>query len=52
MMTGILVRLNKMITVHTESGARWNVAPQSLTRIKRQLRSEIRADDTVEKERH
>jgi len=48
--TGVLVRLNKKtVTVHTESGARWNVAPQLLTRIKRQLGSENLPDNTVEK---
>ncbi|MFT2794056.1 hypothetical protein ACMV5I_29245, partial [Serratia sp. T13T92] len=37
--TGVLVRLNKKtVTVHTESGSRWNVAPQLLTRIKRKRR--------------
>lgn len=31
MVTGVLVRLNKKtVTVHTESGARWNVSPQLL----------------------
>ncbi|MCS5992093.1 hypothetical protein LNP02_28445 [Klebsiella variicola subsp. variicola] len=51
--TGILVRLNKKtVTVHTESGARWNVAPQLLTRIKRQLGSENLPDNTVEKKLH
>lgn len=30
--TGVLVRLNKKtVTVHTESGSRWDVAPQLLT---------------------
>jgi len=48
--TGVLVRLNKKtVTVHTENGARWNVAPQLLTRVKRQLSSETRADNTLEK---
>lgn len=51
--TGVLVRLNKKtVTVHTESDTRWNVAPQLLTRIKRQLGSEPRADNTVEKKLH
>ncbi|MGX5057097.1 hypothetical protein ACWKX9_26260, partial [Enterobacter asburiae] len=46
---GVLVRLNKKtVTVHTKSGARWNVAPQLLTRIKRQLGSENQPDNTVE----
>ncbi|EGQ7035749.1 hypothetical protein I5602_003513 [Salmonella enterica] len=40
------------VTVHTESGARWNVAPQLLTRVKRQLGSETRTDNTVEKKLH
>lgn len=36
--TGVLVRLNKKsVTVHTENGHRWNVAPQLLTLIKRPL---------------
>ncbi|MGM3190700.1 hypothetical protein ACS25B_07130 [Dickeya dadantii subsp. dieffenbachiae] len=48
--TGVLIRLNKKtVTVHTESGARWNVAPQLLTRVKRQLGSENLPDNTVEK---
>ncbi|MHC0026617.1 hypothetical protein [Enterobacter vonholyi] len=42
----------KTVTVHTENGARWNVAPQLLTRVKRQLGSETRADNTVEKKLH
>ncbi|ECF5956181.1 hypothetical protein FNJ09_19810 [Salmonella enterica subsp. salamae] len=51
--TGILVRLNKKtVTVHTENGARWNVAPQLLTKVKRQLGSETQADNTVEKKLH
>ncbi|EGN4240147.1 hypothetical protein IHZ73_004491 [Salmonella enterica] len=51
--TGVLVRLNKKtVTVHTGSGARWNVAPQLLTRIKRQLGSENLPDNTVEKKLH
>lgn len=51
--TGVLVRLNKKtVTVHTESGARWNVAPQLLTRVKRQLGSETLPDNTVEKKLH
>lgn len=51
--TGVLVRLNKKtVTVHTESGARWNVAPQLLTGIKRQLGAENQPDDTVEKKLH
>ncbi|NXZ90133.1 hypothetical protein HZI30_24750 [Serratia fonticola] len=51
--TGVLVRLNKKtVTVHTESGSRWNVAPQLLTRIKRQLGFESSADNTVEKKLH
>lgn len=30
--TGVLVRLNKKtVTVHTDSGSRWDVAPQLLT---------------------
>lgn len=51
--TGVLVRLNKKtVTVHTESGVRWNVAPQLLTRIKRQLGSENQPDNIVEKKLH
>lgn len=53
MVTGVLVRLNKKtVTVHTESGARWNVSPQLLTRIKRQLGTENQPDNTVEKNLH
>jgi len=51
--TGVLVRLNKKtVTVHTESGARWNVAPQLLTRVKRQLGPETLPNNTVEKKLH
>lgn len=51
--TGVLVRLNKKtVTVHTESGARWNVSPQLLTRVKRQLGSENLPGNTVEKKLH
>lgn len=51
--TGVLVRLNKKtVTVHTENATRWNVAPQLLTRIKRQLGSENLPDNTVEKKIH
>lgn len=51
--TGILTRLNKKtVTVHTESGACWNVAPQLLTRVKRQLGSENQPDNTVKKKLH
>lgn len=33
---GVLVRLNKKsVTVHTEGGRRWNVAPQLVTLVKR-----------------
>lgn len=36
--TGVLIRLNKKsVTVHTENGNRWNVAPQLLTLVKRPL---------------
>lgn len=53
MVTGVLVRLNKKtVTVHTESGARWNVSPQLLTRIKRQLGAENQPENTVEKKLH
>lgn len=51
--TGVLIRLNKKtVTVHTESGARWNVAPQLLTTVKRQLGSESLPDNSVEKKLH
>ena len=51
--TGVLVRLNKKtVTVHTESGTRWNVSPQLLTRVKRQLGSENQADNLVVKKLH
>lgn len=51
--TGVLIRLNKKtVTVHTESGARWNVAPQLLTRVKRQLGSENQADNIAGKKLH
>lgn len=33
---GVLIRLNKKsVTVHTEGGRRWNVAPQLVTLVKR-----------------
>lgn len=36
--TGVLIRLNKKsVTVHTENGNRWNVAPQLLMLVKRPL---------------
>ncbi|MGP4122986.1 MAG: hypothetical protein ACTXOO_06000 [Sodalis sp. (in: enterobacteria)] len=36
--TGVLIRLNKKsVSVHTENGNRWNVAPQLLTLVKRSL---------------
>ncbi|CNI66325.1 hypothetical protein [Yersinia pekkanenii] len=36
--SGVLIRLNKKsVTVHTENGNRWNVAPQLLTLVKRPL---------------
>lgn len=51
--TGVLVRLNKKtVTVHTESGARWNVTPQLLTRVKRQLGAETLPVNAVEKKLH
>lgn len=47
--TEVLLRLNKKtVTVHTGSGARWNVAPQLLTRVKRQLSAENLPDNTSE----
>lgn len=50
---GVLVRLNrKTVTVHTESGARWNVTPQLLTRVKRQLGAETLPVNAVEKNLH
>ncbi|MCT4708902.1 hypothetical protein MUA04_01530 [Enterobacteriaceae bacterium H11S18] len=51
--TGVLVRLNKKtVTVHTANGSRWNVAPQLLTRVKRQLGAETLADINPEKKLH
>lgn len=40
------------VTVHTASGSRWNVAPQLLTRVKRQLGAETLADINPEKKLH
>ncbi len=56
MVTGVLVRLNKKsVTVHTENGNRWNVAPQLLTLVKRPLAAgkvENKLEKTVSKALH
>ncbi|OTA14553.1 hypothetical protein Xvie_03644 [Xenorhabdus vietnamensis] len=50
---GILVRLNKKsVTVHTENGNRWNVAPQLLTLVKRPLTLEDEVEKTISKSIH
>ncbi|MGP4123938.1 MAG: hypothetical protein ACTXOO_06015 [Sodalis sp. (in: enterobacteria)] len=45
--TGVLIRLNKKsVSVHTENGNRWNVAPQLLTLVKRSLAIESPREHT------
>jgi predicted extracellular nuclease len=54
--TGVLVRLNKKsVTIHTENGNRWNVAPQLLSLVKRPLGPDIPGNilgQSVSKELH
>ena len=51
--TGILVKMNKKsVTVHTEDGHSWNVAPQLLTKAAKQILPDTLTHLSIDKNIH